>query len=859
MTAGQVVIAVSMTDAQGRFNFSSPPRGHYALSVSTHGFAERRVAIQIEDSPPQDLSITVEPRSIAEEVTVTATPGLAENVERVPQEVNIVDEREIDERVKTVTAQFAQEEVGVHLQRTSPSIAGVFVRGLTGNKVNVFIDGVRYSNSAARGGINTFLNLVESSNLDRVEILRGSNSAQYGSDALGGSIQFLSQIPPYSAQGSNLHGKFSTFFNSSDASFGSALTTSFATETFGVIANIAGRRVNTLRPGDGIDSHNAVTRFFGISSDEVIGSRLPDTAFTQYGGTLKMSWAPTADDRFIINYTRGQQDGGKRYDQMLGGDGNLVADLRNLMLDLFYVKYDRVKLGWFDNFTAVYSFNSQREERVNQGGGGNPLATINHEYERTSVNGGQLNASKQLGLRQNLLFGAEFYHERINSPSFGTNPATDTSRPRRPRVPDNARYVSGGLYAQDVFDWVPNRLRLIGNVRYSAASYKARAEDSPLINGARLWPDDSLRVSDVSFRGGVVVSPLDGLHLVANVSRGFRAPHMTDLGTLGLTGSGFEVAAPDVSGLGATVGSSASRSATSTGIAVTQVDPETSLSYEAGVRYRNKRIDTELAFFVNDIYDNITKQALILPQGAVGREIGGQVITSQTPDGVVFVDATTAPVLVRANFDDVRIYGFEHELEVEINRQLTASTIFTYLHARDKRTGLPPNIEGGTPAPDGYLKLRYVPSRGRFWIEPYIHAAGRQSRLSSLDLEDRRTGATRSRSSIAGFFSNGARARGFIGAGPDGAQGTADDVLLATGETLAQIQNRVLGPGVDSAPLFTAIPGYVTFNLRGGMRFGERHEIIVDFENINDRNYRGISWGLDAPGRGVYFRYNTRF
>ncbi len=79
----------------------------------------------------------------------------------------------------------------MHLQRTSPTMAGIFVRGLTGNKVNVFVDGVRYSTSAARGGVNTFLDLIEPTSLEGVEVLRGPNSAQYGSDALGGSVQFL--------------------------------------------------------------------------------------------------------------------------------------------------------------------------------------------------------------------------------------------------------------------------------------------------------------------------------------------------------------------------------------------------------------------------------------------------------------------------------------------------------------------------------------------------------------------------------------------------------------------------------------------------------------------------------------------
>ena len=56
-------------------------------------------------------------------------------------------------------------------------MAGIFVRGLTGNKVNVFVDGVRYSNGAQRGGVNTFLDLIDPSVLEGIEVLRGPNSA----------------------------------------------------------------------------------------------------------------------------------------------------------------------------------------------------------------------------------------------------------------------------------------------------------------------------------------------------------------------------------------------------------------------------------------------------------------------------------------------------------------------------------------------------------------------------------------------------------------------------------------------------------------------------------------------------------
>ncbi len=95
-------------------------------------------------------------------------------------------------------------------------------------------------------------------------------------------------------------------------------------------------------------------------------------------------------------------------------------------------------------------------------------------------------------------------------------------------------------------------------------------------------------------------------------------------------------------------------------------------------------------------------------------------------------------------------------------------------------------------------------------------------------------------------------------------------MLIPTGETLAQVQNRLLPIGAtingvtivdnnSNVPLFTAVPGYGLVGLRGAVRFGERSEVFVDFENIGDKQYRGISWGVDGAGRGVTLRYRYKF
>jgi outer membrane receptor protein involved in Fe transport len=856
MTAERTVIGGGRTGTDGRFSVPVPHPGRYLLVTTAEGLGESRLPVVVSESGAEPIDVRLEVGALREEVTVTASRSSIEDLRLAGQPVSIVDAEEVRERVQTVVAEAVEGEAGVHLQRTGPTMAGVFVRGLTGNKVSVFVDGVRYSNGAQRGGVNTFLDLIEPESLEAIEIVRGASSAQYGSDALGGSVQFLSRPPELQLKsGPMLGGSLGAGAGSAHL-FGSGHGfVAIMRPSFGLTGSISGRRVGRLRPGGGFDSHAAVTRFLGLRSDVLMDERLPDTGFRQLGGALRSQWAPRAATRVVFSYMRTGQDGGRRYDQLLGGDGNLVSELNDLSLDLFSARVEQLGGPLFDHASFTYSVNSQREERVTQGGNGNPLATIGHEPERTTVHGLQAAGTVQLSGRQTLTIGGDVYFERLASGAFDVHPLTGAVSPRRPRVPDGATFTQGGIFAQTGFDVRPNRLP--GSLRVGGAAYEARASDSPLVAGSPLWPDDSLRASSVTYRAGALLTPHDRWTMTLSVSRGFRAPHMTDLGTLGLTGAGFEVAAPDVAGLGGFVGTTADASAVSTGQPVRQLGPETSLQYEGSVSYRRRSLQSDVTLFVNSISDNIQKQALILPPGAVGLALGGEVIASQSAGGAVFVPATTVPVLVRANFDAARIWGIEHSVRAAFRRALTFRATVTYLRAIDTTTDLPPNIEGGTPAPDAFLTLRWAPDT-RWWIEPYAHLAWRQARLSSLDLGDRRTGAGRTRASIRAFFLNGATARGWVGAGSDSTMGTADDLLLATGETLAEVQDRVLGRGVGGSSLYPAVPGYVALGLRAGVRRGS-HQVILDAQNLTDRNYRGVSWGLDAPGRGASLKYLARF
>jgi hemoglobin/transferrin/lactoferrin receptor protein len=869
LNSQQLIIRSTKTDLEGSFKFVNVSSGFYQVNASRPDFSPRRQAVKVASGEMVNVDLVLQINQLSEQITVTAETGLAENKQKVPQQINVIAEDAIQQRATAVLAQIADEEEGASLQRTSPTIGAVLVRGLT--EVGVYVDGVRYTNSTQRGGINTFFNLNEPTALRAIEIQRSPNTAQFGSDGLGGNVQLLSRQPEFGFDKPEWHGEFNSYFTSADLSLGSNALLTYGTKRFGVLGNIVARRINNLRSGGGIDSHSAITRFLGLPSNITGEERLPDTSFTQYGGTFHLNFAPTDDQQISFHYQRSQQDGGKRYDQLLGGDGNLIADLRNLMLDFGYLRYFKQGYGFFDNLSATLSYNSQREERVNQGGQGNTLASITNDKERTTTWGFNFFLDKQFTSKNNFLLGGDIYFDKVNAPSFSIDPETGTVRLVRPRVPNGATYLLSGLYVQDVFEAIPNRLRLSGALRYNIASYRSRAVNSPLVSNQPLFPDDSLRVTDFSGRVGAVFTIVNGLNLAFNFSRGFRAPNITNLGSLGLVGVGYQVSTADVTGLGAIIGTTADANAVSTGVQVTPLKSETSNNYDLSLRYGNKKLDANLTGFIIDYGNAIVRQTLILPPGAVGLQLGSQSITSQTSGGAVFVPLSTSPVLVQANFGSTRMNGVEASLIYRFANDWTVGGNYSYVYAEDKATGDPPNLGGGGIPPQmGFLRLRYQPTNKPFWIEAYSNLAGRQDRLSTLDLSDRRTGAARSRSQIANFFRRGACVRGLTTPGGSNQCGSAGGVLIATGETLAQVQNRLLPIGAvtngvlvvdnDTAvPLFTAIPGYGLINLRGGFKFNENHEISVDFENIADKSHRAPGWGIDGPGRSITLRYQFRF
>ena len=93
------------------------------------------------------------------------------------------------------TPEALRERPSVMVQKTAHGQGSPFLRGWTGFRTLMMVDGVRLNNSVYRDGPNPYWNTVDPYSLERLEVMMGSGSVQYGSDAIGGVVQGLTPDP----------------------------------------------------------------------------------------------------------------------------------------------------------------------------------------------------------------------------------------------------------------------------------------------------------------------------------------------------------------------------------------------------------------------------------------------------------------------------------------------------------------------------------------------------------------------------------------------------------------------------------------------------------------------------------------
>lgn len=816
----------------GGFVIGEVAPGECVASASKAGLESSAAPVTaVAGSGPPPIVLQLESGRFSDEVVVTPSRGWSERVSRVPESVTVMTRDDLDRRPHTLLGQALREQPGVMVQQTTTAQVSPVIRGFTGQSNLYLLDGVRLNASTWRSGPSQYFSWVDGQSVDSLEVVRGSGSVQYGSDALGGTIQVVPARPGLRAEGTGavLGGTAEITAAAADTMGAVRLSAQRESDRVSVSAGFGVTAVGDLRAGGGGDSRAAVTRFLGLPASPPDG-RLPGTGYDMRGGFAHVVARVGQSGVLLGSYLSQSQHGVNRYDRLDGADGLFRSGFEPQRLDLGLVRFESAGGRLADRWSATVSFNRQEDGRFEQA---RPTARLDRQSAVTTAIGYQAQASRFWGGRHQALAGVEVFDESIAAKRTLVE-ANGTATSGRPDVPDGTSYTTSGAFAQQVSELWRDRFWLRGGLRYSRFTFATVANPALGVVNERVAADA------VTFQAGTVLALTSHLNATFNVSRGFRAGNAADLGGIGLTGGGgFEISPSRARDLGAFIGSNEGTTAVSTGKAVGALAPEIADTFELALKVNGPRVSASIAVYDLELRDTIQRRTIVVDTSVVGAEIAGFVVARQDSQGRVFVAEDVRPIVTRVNLDRARIQGVDAEASLRAGGSWSAAGYFSLSNGR---------VIGGDylrrmPPPIGGLSIRRDLAKGKGWIEGMTTFARPQDRMNAGDLSDGRIGARRTTASIASYFNGTATDRGLAVGGR----------LMATGETLTQVQARVLG-GQSAAAMFDASPGFVSLGVRAGWTLPRKLSVILIGENLTDRNFRWHGSGVDAPGRNVQVR-----
>ena len=266
-----------------------------------------------------------------DDIVVTAS-GIEQPRDEVGQAITIIDADTIARRQSVDVVDLLATTPGVRFNRSGStgSVASISLRGAETTQTLVLIDGVKVNDPSGIGDGYDFGHLL-TGNIDRIEVLRGSNSVVHGSQAIGGVVSLMTATP---AEG---------FAADASAEYGYSDTLNAKADVSGTAGAISGGIGGAYFRTDGISSAAVGTEKDG---------------YKNFAGNarLKVAFSDALSLDLRGYYINADLD----YDSFFGAPAD-SADVAKLDQ---YVGYAGLNLGLFDgNFTSRAAVTWMRGER----------------------------------------------------------------------------------------------------------------------------------------------------------------------------------------------------------------------------------------------------------------------------------------------------------------------------------------------------------------------------------------------------------------------------------------------------------------------------------------------------------------
>jgi hemoglobin/transferrin/lactoferrin receptor protein len=562
-----------------------------------------------------------------------------QKLNEVPNKITKIGKQEILRNNPQTAADLLSQTGTVFVQKSQLGGGSPMIRGFATNRVLLVIDGVRMNNAIYRSGNLQNVISVDALALEAAEVIFGPGSLIYGSDAIGGVMDFHSLHPRLSTTNKMLlKGSASVRYSSAnnERTIHADLNTGW--KKWSLLSSVTYSNFDDLKMGKngGQDSYlrpQYVQRINGV--DSIFQNNDPRiqrfSGYEQINLLEKIRFRPTQYLDLHYGFTYAKTGDAPRYDRLIQyRNGNLRFAEWNYgpmiwkMHNLHVLHTRKNKL--YDEGKLTIAYQDYEESRIDR-----TRNNLNRNQQSETVDAISINADANRTVGKGKLFyGAEYVWNKVGSTGLRTNINTGASSAFVSRYPNGSTWSTSGIYASYKINVRP-KLTVTGGLRYSYNTLNATFDTSFI-----KFPYKQTNLGEGAATGnaGLVFRVSETWQLNANFSTGYRMPNVDDIGKL------FESAPGNV-----TVPNPALRS-------------EYALNYEIGaVKQLNGKYRIELNLFHTVLNNAIVRRP---------STFNGQ-------DSILF-DNVLSRVEQLQNVAKATVWGVQFSTEVWVVKELSIQT-----------------------------------------------------------------------------------------------------------------------------------------------------------------------------------------
>ena len=607
------------------------------IVIQQFGFVKKKI---IKSLIPNKVILNYN-NEILNEVVISASK-FSQKFREVPKKVTQINKSTIEFTNPMTSADLLERGGNVFIQKSQLGGGSPMIRGLSTNRLVLSVDGVRLNNAIYRGGNIHNVISVSPMNIENTEIIMGSASVLYGSDAIGGVMNFYTKNPVLSMGESqrldiNIHSRYSSAASEKmyhfDVNFGLkkiAFFSSISKSDYGNLLMGSNGPSEYLRPNYVIQNSNGEDIIVNNSNSKL----QRNTSYDQLNFLQKILYKPNKNFQYDLGIHFSKTGDIPRYDRLIRQDQNLDLVYGNWfygpqewLLINNQIAINSKSNNVFDKLKITFAkqkFSESRNSRKLN------ASNLNSREEKLDILSLNIDMIKKINSNSDLTYGLEYIKNKVESFGSSTNIFDLSVNSISSRYPNNSSLQSFGTY-MNYKSKIVDDVFFQSGVRYSLTKLQADLSQN---NTFYDFPYGNINLENGAFVGGIGLSWVRNIYnnWKFNINTAFRSPNIDDVAKVFDSEPG-NVVVPNPG-----------------------LKPERSFGIEFGGYFRTKNnIELDFSTYITYLYDALIRDDFTLENGI-----------SQ-----IIYDGELSQIQALQNGSKSLIYGFEFGANMVINKNLS--------------------------------------------------------------------------------------------------------------------------------------------------------------------------------------------